>query len=54
MRENEMKMESNLRTQRVISILMINADLEPEPSSEEDLEEELREEETEEETEDEL
>ena len=31
-----MKMASNLRTQRVINILMIKADLEPEPASDEE------------------
>ena len=36
MRENEMKMASNLRTQRVINVLIMKADLEPQPTSEED------------------
>jgi hypothetical protein len=31
-----MKMASNLRTQRVINILMMKADLEPEPASDEE------------------
>ena len=36
MRENEMKMNSNLRTQGVMNILMMKADLEPELTSDEE------------------
>ena len=39
-----MKMASNLRTQRVINVLIMRADLEPEPSSDEEESEESEEE----------